>query len=223
MKKKKTVILIILAVIIAGLGALIYWQWNNIEALKYFATYSEEERQNKLDENEKAISDILDGMSGIDISRLSDEAVKMLQNGELTEEEAIAIITNKTTLDEIKSGKATLSNNSSNLETLIAKIYVLRSTYVGKLDSLVSQAYGEYKAGGDSDAIVDKYIGIASGMEGECDGQIESLLSQIKTELEKTGGDMSLINQIRTTYKNEKSIKKGDLLSKYSNYKNKQK
>ena len=223
MKKKKTVILIILAVIIAGLGALIYWQWNNIEALRYFATYSEEERQNKLDENEKAISDILDGMSGIDISRLSDEAVKMLQNGELTEEEAIAIITNKTTLDEIKSGKATLSNNSSNLETLIAKIYVLRSTYVGKLDSLVSQAYGEYKAGGDSDAIVDKYIGIASGMEGECDGQIESLLSQIKTELEKTGGDMSLINQIRTTYKNEKSIKKGDLLSKYSNYKNKQK
>ena len=223
MKRKKTVILIILAVIIAGLGALIYWQWNNIEALRYFATYSEEERQNKLDENEKAISDILDGMSGIDISRLSDEAVKMLQNGELTEEEAIAIITNKTTLDEIKSGKATLSNNSSNLETLIAKIYVLRSTYVGKLDSLVSQAYGEYKAGGDSDAIVDKYIGIASGMEGECDGQIESLLSQIKTELEKTGGDMSLINQIRTTYKNEKSIKKGDLLSKYSNYKNKQK
>ena len=207
MKRKKTVILIILAVIIAGLGALIYWQWNNIEALRYFATYSEEERQNKLDENEKAISDILDGMSGIDISRLSDEAVKMLQNGELTEEEAIAIITNKTTLDEIKSGKATLSNNSSNLETLIAKIYVLRSTYVGKLDSLVSQAYGEYKAGGDSDAIVDKYIGIASGMEGECDGQIESLLSQIKTELEKTGGDMSLINQIRTTYKNEKSIK----------------
>ena len=223
MKRKKTVILIILAVIIAGLGALIYWQWNNIEALKYFATYSEEERQNKLDENEKAISDILDGMSGIDISRLSDEAVKMLQNGELTEEEAIAIITNKTTLDEIKSGKATLSNDSSNLENLIAKIYVLRSTYVGKLDSLVSQAYGEYKAGGDSDAIVDKYIGIASGMEGECDGQIESLLSQIKTELEKTGGDMSLINQIRTTYKNEKSIKKGDLLSKYSNYKNKQK
>lgn len=223
MKKKKTVILIILAVIIAGLGALIYWQWNNIEALRYFATYSEEERQNKLDENEKAISDILDGMSGIDISRLSDEAVKMLQNGELTEEEAIAIITNKTTLDEIKSGKATLSNDSSNLENLIAKIYVLRSTYVGKLDSLVSQAYGEYKAGGDSDAIVDKYIGIASGMEGECDGQIESLLSQIKTELEKTGGDMSLINQIRTTYKNEKSIKKGDLLSKYSNYKNKQK
>ena len=223
MKRKKTVILIILAVIIAGLEALIYWQWNNIEALRYFATYSEEERQNKLDENEKAISDILDGMSGIDISRLSDEAVKMLQNGELTEEEAIAIITNKTTLDEIKSGKATLSNDSSNLENLIAKIYVLRSTYVGKLDSLVSQAYGEYKAGGDSDAIVDKYIGIASGMEGECDGQIESLLSQIKTELEKTGGDMSLINQIRTTYKNEKSIKKGDLLSKYSNYKNKQK
>lgn len=218
--KKKKVVLIILAIIVLCLAAAAVWQWNNLQALRYAATFSEEELREKLDENEKAISDILNTMPDMDMSKLSQEAADMFNNGELSESDAIAIITGKLTLEEVKAGKTVSETENSNLKNLIAKIYVLRSTYTGKLDALVAQAYGEYKAnGGNINPVADKYIAIASNLEGECDLQIESLLSQIKAELDKTGGNQDIISQIRATYKSEKSIKKGELLSKYAKHK----
>ena len=220
MKFKKRYIFIPLALIlIFSISALAYWQWENITALKYMLTNSAEETTQMLKENEKVINNIVEKLSDEGISALPEEAVEMMNNGELTEKDAADIISGKTTIDEVKNKKNNTDESQANTETsnissLVAQIYSLRSSFVGKLDSLIAQAKAEWSAGGvNKKDFISKYIGLGTSLEGQCDAQFESIISQIKEELKRTGGDESIISELKKAYKNEKTAKKASILS----------
>ena len=220
MKFKKRYIFIPLALIlIFSISALAYWQWENITALKYMLTNSAEETTQMLKENEKVINNIVEKLSDEGISALPEEAVEMMNNGELTEKDAADIISGKTTIDEVKNKKNNTDESqanyeASNISNLVAQIYSLRSSFVGKLDSLIAQAKAEWSAGGvNKKDFISKYIGLGTSLEGQCDAQFESIISQIKEELKRTGGDESIISELKKAYKNEKTAKKASILS----------
>lgn len=220
MKFKKRYIFIPLALIlIFSISALAYWQWENITALKYMLTNSAEETTQMLKENEKVINNIVEKLSDEGISALPEEAVEMMNNGELTEKDAADIISGKTTIDEVKNKKnntdeSQANSEASNISNLVAQIYSLRSSFVGKLDSLIAQAKAEWSAGGvNKKDFISKYIGLGTSLEGQCDAQFESIISQIKEELKRTGGDESIISELKKAYKNEKTAKKASILS----------
>lgn len=220
MKFKKRYIFIPLALIlIFSISALAYWQWENITAIKYMLTNSAEETSQMLKENEKVINNIVEKLSDEGISALPEEAVEMMNNGELTEKDAADIISGKTTIDEVKNKKNNTDESQANTETsnissLVAQIYSLRSSFVGKLDSLIAQAKAEWSAGGvNKKDFISKYIGLGTSLEGQCDAQFESIISQIKEELKRTGGDESIISELKKAYKNEKTAKKASILS----------
>ncbi|MBQ4146291.1 MAG: hypothetical protein IJD36_06675 [Clostridia bacterium] len=226
----KIIWLVILAVVAIGIGVLAYMNANNIKALTYM-NKSPEQHKELLLENEKKVQEILDKLPAPTIKPLSEEDEKKLQNGEISQEEALSIIMGKNekpqnSQQDKKPGPVKIEEDNTNeeeydperLQNLIAQIYLLRSSFTGQINGLVAQAKQEYinQTKKDLPAIAAKYIGIASGLESSCDGQIESLLSQIKTELEKAGADTSMVNDIRSAYYNEKSITKAALLAKYS-------
>lgn len=220
MKFKKRYIFIPLALIlIFSISALAYWQWENITALKYMLTNSAEETTQMLKENEKVINNIVEKLSDKGISALPEDAVEMMNNGELTEKDAADIISGKTTIDEVKNKKnntdeSQANTEASNISNLVAQIYSLRSSFVGKLDSLIAQAKAEWSAGGvNKKDFISKYIGLGTSLEGQCDAQFESIISQIKEELKRTGGDESIISELKKAYKNEKTAKKASILS----------
>ena len=220
MKFKKRYIFIPLALIlIFSISALAYWQWENITVLKYMLTNSAEETTQMLKENEKVINNIVEKLSDEGISALPEEAVEMMNNGELTEKDAADIISGKTTIDEVKNKKnntdeSQANTEASNISNLVAQIYSLRSSFVGKLDSLIAQAKAEWSAGGvNKKDFISKYIGLGTSLEGQCDAQFESIISQIKEELKRTGGDESIISELKKAYKNEKTAKKASILS----------
>ena len=220
MKFKKRYIFIPLALIlIFSISALAYWQWENITALKYMLTNSSEETTQMLKENEKVINNIVEKLSDEGISALPEEAVEMMNNGELTEKDAADIISGKTTIDKVKNKKnntdeSQANSEASNISNLVAQIYSLRSSFVGKLDSLIAQAKAEWSAGGvNKKDFISKYIGLGTSLEGQCDAQFESIISQIKEELKRTGGDESIISELKKAYKNEKTAKKASILS----------
>ena len=220
MKFKKRYIFIPLALIlIFSISALAYWQWENITALKYMLPNSAEETTQMLKENEKVINNIVEKLSDEGISALPEEAVEMMNNGELTEKDAADIISGKTTIDEVKNKKnntdeSQANSEASNISNLVAQIYSLRSSFVGKLDSLIAQAKAEWSAGGvNKKDFISKYIGLGTSLEGQCDAQFESIISQIKEELKRTGGDESIISELKKAYKNEKTAKKASILS----------
>ena len=155
--KKRYIFVPIALFIIFAVSSLAYWQWENITALKYMFTNSAEETSQMLKENEKVINNIVEKLSDKGITALPEEAVEMMNNGELTEKDAADIISGKTTVDEIKNKNNSTTNNqnsnqntteSSNISNLVAQIYSLRSSFVGKLDSLIAQAKAEWSAGG---------------------------------------------------------------------------
>lgn len=117
--------------------------------------------------------------------------------------------------DAVKSDNA---DDGAQLKKLFARVYLLRSSFTGQLNSLISQAKAELKspeAEGNAVSIANKYYSLGTSLEAECDSQMESLLSQIKAELERTGGDTSVAEQIRSAYQNEKSLTKSALIEKY--------
>ena len=217
--KKRYIFIPLALILIFSISALAYWQWENITALKYMLTNSAEETTKMLKENEKVINNIVEKLSDEGISALPEEAVEMMNNGELTEKDAADIISGKTTIDEVKNKKnntdeSQANSEASNISNLVAQIYSLRSSFVGKLDSLIAQAKAEWSAGGvNKKDFISKYIGLGTSLEGQCDAQFESIISQIKEELKRTGGDESIISELKKAYKNEKTAKKASILS----------
>lgn len=206
-------------------GILAYWQRENIGALIDSQRFSAKERGEQLAQQEEMLLQAFSEQApGVEIHPLSEEEEQLLKEGKLSPDDALQIITGKKPSLSQSGGESgqtkqsTQSEEGSRLNELIGQIYVLRSSFVGQLNGLVAQAKQEYVNGKGSvskGTILKRYIGIAAGLEGQCDGQMESLLSQIKAELEKTGGDLSLIGQIRSTYQGEKRAKKAEILNQF--------
>lgn len=114
--------------------------------------------------------------------------------------------------------------SNSKLSGLIAELYVLKSSYISKLNGLEAKGKSEYSSTPPNERtsswkanMISKYTGEVSAWEGECDAKVEAVISKIKAELKQTGGDMSVINTIRSTYEKEKQIKKAGYMNTYLN------
>lgn len=237
-KKKKRIalriVLIVFLVLILGIGGVAYWQRNTIQAVINSRKYSSEELQVRLDEQETALlQKISEEHPEVQVTPLSEEDTKRLQDGEITAEEAVALITGTVAeeptvsdsghtasapADTPQAEEEAPKQEVSNLQNLLAQIYVLEADFNGQLNSLIAQAKQDYindKGKTGKYAIAKRYIGTVGRLEGQCDSQMETLLSQIKTELEQIGGDTALVGEIRSAYANKKSAKKAELMEKY--------
>lgn len=220
-KKWPWILLCVVLILAIVITVLVKWQWNNITALYYASKYTQEELTAMQEENEAKMQELCVQVSQIDPSLLPEEAQALLQTGELSEETAIAVLTGQITWEEAISGlekpaEVPTGQIVSRVDEIVAKMYVLQSGYVGKLDSLVGVAWSEYKQGGISKQdLINKYLSIGYGLEAECDAQMESLLSELHSELVRTGGDTNLISEIRHVYQSQKSIKKAEMIAKY--------
>ena len=115
------------------------------------------------------------------------------------------------------------SVSQDRLAELLAEIYVLRAVFVSSLNNLEADARAEYRAL-PSDRrtraqqldIGMKYMGVAENLEAECDARMDELLSKIEAELRASGGDLSLVSEIRSVYNNEKTLSKAEYLSLYT-------
>ncbi len=220
MKRKTIVFLSILAVILLLLSLLVWWQWNNINALRYAFLYTKEQKLELEQKTEQVMEDLSQKYEGVDFSALPEEAVELLEKGELSEEVAVDIVTGRTTWEQVKENPAATTPPTtvepSRVEDIIARIYVLRSGYVGKIDGLVSQALADYRAKkGTKKELMAQYISKGYALEGECDAKMERLLSELEAELKRTGEDTSLVDQVRFAYQSEKSLKKAAIIEKY--------
>ena len=221
MKRKTAVLLIVLSVLLIGIGLLVWWQWNNLTAIRYAMQYTAEQKQEMAEKNEAVMKELTETFSGVDFGLLPEEAKTQLSNGELSEETAVAILTGKLTWEEYqnietKESREQISAQPSRVDDIIAKIYVLRASYTGKIDGLVGQALSDYRAKkGTKSELISRYVSMGYALEGECDAQMEALLSELQTELKRTGEDSSLIGKIRSAYQSEKSLKKASIIEKY--------
>lgn len=224
------------ALVIAG-GAVTAWQWNNITAARYGLTMDRDTIDQRLQENAKALDDAMDKynvpkyeITEDELSQLTDgtldaqDVAKKLLEGQASSGEAEEKSETASSSGTSASGSAAkeeLSAEEKEIQELIATMYVLRSTYVGKLETVVQSAIDEY-ASGDmtperrTEVVYERFDELQA-MEKECDEKVASVVSRLRELLKKTGQDDTLAKQVEETYQQEKSLKKAAYIQEFQN------
>lgn len=243
MKRWKKIVggtLVVLAA--AGAGAAWHFQ-NELQAVNYYLRYSQEEQAALEQENEAMLENVLQQANlpaeiFTDSSLTTEEIAQKLEA--LAQEQSSAMdagdrkdgvyTQNAETVGSVEnhpsnsssSINTTSQNYDAELAAMVGEIYALRASFIGQLDGLLQQAKAEYSALSpeqrekQKSSLTSKYIGLAGNLESSCDSQMESILSRIQKHLKETGGDTSLVKEIRKVYENEKALKKSYYMSMMS-------
>jgi len=223
------------------LSLLLIWflfaQWNTISAFIDSLRYSQEEVTEKLEENQASLQEFIDGNENITVRDLTAEEAKALNEGTMTEEEAVRILTGqegtKPPLAEPPAGQDKPANPSTEpgapaepdynqvIAESIAKLYIQKNHYLGKIDGIESQLRSEYanvSAQGKNAAkqgILAKYMPIVADWEKTCDSVVYGILDEVKAAAEAGGLDTSIVKKLEEAYKNEKKLKKSYFINRY--------
>ena len=228
MKKGAKIALGVVGVLVVGGVAAAAWQWNNLNALRYGLTMDSGTIEQKLQENEKALQDAMTEYK-IPQYTFSQEEIAQLTDGTLsTEEAAKRLLEAQTPLAAAPEGQADAQQAAESpsevdqaIQEQIATMYVLRSTYVGKLEAIAQSAIDEYSAGAHTEenrkqVVYDK-LDQLTALEKECDDQVAQVVARLRELLKEAGRDDSLAKQVVQTYQEEKSLKKAAYLEEFQN------
>lgn len=240
MTRIKKILCIILALILLCIGGITIWQWDNITALINGLRYTSEELEDKLAQNDQAIKDAVAALPGVSFGEMTDEERQALRDGKISPDQLVESMTGGEKSEQSKpptdtpkqpEGEQTSKPKpqpeqpsdkppeqtayEKQLSAVIARVYVLREEFLGKLDSLMSQALAEYRAmtpeqrtASNLTAFVSNYLSVGLDMEKQCDARIEEIIIELETLLQENNGDMSIAQTVYDTYVEEKSLKK---------------
>lgn len=106
------------------------------------------------------------------------------------------------------------------LQAIVDRVYALRAEYLQALDDLQGEAVAAYKAIPKSQRnkkaivnFVSTYIAKATTLEKQCDGKMDALVKELTQLQKKYGQSMELVDAVKYTYANEKSLKKAWYMS----------
>ena len=226
MKKGAKIALGVAAVLAVAGAAAAVWQWNNLNALRYGLTLDQDTLDQRLEENRTVLNEAMDQYD-ISDHTFTEEEVSQLTEGTVSAQEAAKKLLEQPaqeppqTEQPEQAPQADHAQEEAEIRELIATMYVLRATYVGKLEAVVQSAIDEYTAGEHTSEnrtrVVRGKLDELIAMEKECDGEVAAVVSRLRELLKATGQDDSLARQVEETYKEEKSLKKAYYLNEFRN------
>ena len=285
-KKNKAakVLLTVLCLLLVALCTVIYVFREEIKILYSAMTSSEEALVSRREENDKKQNELLGEIAVETMRDLTEEERKLLAEGKLTYEEALALIRGETiapvttevipeVTEEVSAPEQTKPHTPSHKdpitpsqttaatvqtttevttaeetttevvtteavttekpmteeelkarkEEIIAEIYLLRATYLNKIEELIANTKKEYIALPKSEhnlngkmRMVEKVI-IPKGnaLEKECNEKMKLLLDELSVILKKLGENDAIVGEIEKAYDEQKEIKKTELINEY--------
>lgn len=109
------------------------------------------------------------------------------------------------------------------VEDVISEIYLLRAEFLNKIDLMIADGTAEVEATPKEKRtltfkieLMNRYMDRGNALEKECDARMELLLAELETALRQSGGDLSLIDEVRALYAQEKKLYKAELYQKYT-------
>lgn len=223
----KHIILILICIIVAAAAVITIWQWDNIKALRYAMTSSEEELEQERAAAQQELDEAAEKYNVPEINLTEDE-LAALESGDT---DLGSVVDRVLAAAETASGETddggndsgnenTSASQDSEVQRLITSLYVLRSSYSSRLSGLVSEAQSEFAALPAEQRtdtarrrIVASKISEASSLESSCDAQVNSIYQQLKSRLSELGQDTSGADQILSTYEQEKTLTKAQYMS----------
>ncbi|MEG0597431.1 MAG: hypothetical protein RR502_05220 [Oscillospiraceae bacterium] len=234
MRKFLKITLCLLAFILAVGGAVALWQWDNISALRDSLTMSAQTVDADIVKNDQQLKDVMNQYH-IEEHTFSKEELDAITGDDATLDSAAETVLNNSTSSPAVSpspsvqvppnGKPAPSVKPSvkpdkvdytkQIRAQIAKMYVLKATYVSALEGIVANTKAEYLAVpvkertvAKKQAIVTARAGELSALEKECDRKVATVVTELRKLLKADGQDGSTADLVETTYANEKRLKK---------------
>lgn len=230
MKRWKIVLCAVLAIIAALTAGLYLWQRENLKALKDAVSYSSGEIEEKLVENQQAVSEAVNAAPEVTVRDLTDEERQALRDGSMTHEEVVERLVEKPPVQETPAAAPAEDVPETppvddayqkELSALIAKVYVLREEYTIALEEMYDSAKADYLAMPESKRtkanlakMTADYLGKATALEKECDDKMIAVTESMQALIKAHQGDLSLVDTVLAAYTNEKSLKKSWYMSK---------
>ena len=241
MKKRTKILLGIAAVLAVAAGVLCVRQWNNITAARYTLTMDQDAVSSRIAENEAVLHEVLTEYDLADYTPSEEEIAAVASGEKTTQELAQEMVSAQAASSQAgeaaapaASGTAASSAGSSGpaqsaapsapaqpaapsyddqIRAQVAMMYVLRSTFVSRLDELVDQAVFDYALAENFTrdgrmAAVTPYLDAVSTLEEECDAEVATVVAELRRLLKASGQDDSLAKKVEETYEEEKSLKK---------------
>lgn len=241
MKKRTKILLGIAAVLAVAAGVLCVRQWNNITAARYTLTMDQDAVSSRIAENEAVLHEVLTEYDLADYTPSEEEIAAVASGEKTTQELAQEMVSAQAASSQAgeaaapaASGTAASSAGSSGpaqsaapsapaqpaapsyddqIRAQVAMMYVLRSTFVSRLDELVNQAVFDYALAENFTrdgrmAAVTPYLDAVSTLEEECDAEVATVVTELRRLLKASGQDDSLAKKVEETYEEEKSLKK---------------
>lgn len=241
MKRSKKILCGVLALILISVAGVVWWQRDNLKALKQAVQYSSGELEQQLQENQQLIQDAVNATPEVVIRDVTEEEREALKDGTLTQEELIDRLVNVEAPAQTKPEAQTPANPpvstpqpeppaqeptpdpeyQKKLSAIVAEVYVLREKYTIELDNMYAAAKEEYKAMPKSGRTTEKlskwaagYVTRATKLEKTCDTSMDDIVGRMEDLIRANNGDLSLVDTVVYTYANEKSLKKAFYMAK---------
>lgn len=169
---KKRYIVLCAAVLI--IGALCFWQQNNIKALFIFAANNSEQTEKLIQENKNKVSEVIEKYPDASVRELTQEEEEKIANGEMSVSEAADMLISEANeksgsvnSTSGKSGQTSGSKNTSGvgsgseanpsasstkskesavIQRYTAELYSMKAYYTGQLSQIEGKARAEYSA-----------------------------------------------------------------------------
>ena len=224
--KVRYVVLAAILIVVVFVGIFVVKQRDNLSAMYSAITVSKEEILQKQMENDEKIRDALNSMTDSDMRDLTDEERDRLKNGDLSDDEAKQIIVGTAEKggggDKNASVSQKSSVSSSEKDSIISEMYLLRAKYLNAIDGLIDTGIARAREIPSAEwtlskkaEVADKIIDMGNALENQCDAQMETLVARLRDVLKRNGESTDVISEIRSLYSNEKSLKKQELFSRY--------
>ncbi len=217
--------MVVVLIIAAAVISLFIWQKNNISAVISASKYSDEDIEQQITDSKKNVEDQLKDYNVTGLRDFTIEEEEDIRKGKLSVEEAVEKILSESNIgqtdktDDVQgqeSQKQTANSSSEIVSDYTVKLYSLKASYLGQIGNLIDEAKADYKGGASASELMSNYLGKAASLEKEADSQVDSLLSELKAKLNEIGADTGIVNTMKSSYENEKSLKKSYYLSLFN-------
>ena len=105
---------------------------------------------------------------------------------------------------------------------IIAKIYLLRATYLNEIDALIRETKEAYaNLPPEQHNLAGKMLAVeqmspkGNALEDKCDAEMDALLTELEGVLKQLGASTAILAEIKDTYAEQKMLKKAELYNEY--------
>ena len=238
---------VVLGLTVVLCSGVLYTQRGNIQALRYATTASKSEIDTMIDEQDERIASALDNapdalkdkINQDNIDKIVEEQKKNQPDvTQPTVKPDISVVqpepatpepTNpeptKSELEQPSQEELDAARDAEKIEVLVAELYVMKDYYIDKLDALEKSAIARVMAMPAKDRNKDnlfdmgmEYLREGTSLERKADEDVKAIVDQVDALVKAHGGDGSLAKEIYAAYENEKTLKKAQYISKYSEH-----